>query len=79
MFAQACEPFLIHPTAAFFDSADIVFISVFIHVSYGIGGIMASSTSFFLSGTHQKEQEYFYTNNKSHVMLNSEKFTVVLI
>jgi len=46
MFAQACEPFLIHPAAAFFDSADTVFITVFIHVSYGIDWITASSVIF---------------------------------
>lgn len=31
-----CKPLLIHPTAAFFHSADTMFISVFIHSSYGI-------------------------------------------
>lgn len=42
MFAQACEPLLIHPTAAFFDSADTMFINVFIHSSYGICWITQS-------------------------------------
>lgn len=41
-----CEPLLIHPTAAFFHSADTRFISVFIHSAYGICWIPPSSPTF---------------------------------
>lgn len=41
-----CEPLLIHPTAAFFHSADTRFTSVFIHSAYGICWIRPSPPTF---------------------------------
>lgn len=49
-----CEPLLIHPTAAFLDGADTMFISVFIHLSYGICWITPSSPTFSEEYAHQE-------------------------
>lgn len=63
MYAQACELFLIHPTAEFFNITDFMYITVFVHVSHGACVVAASYQNHLLWGATKSLVQVIAFNN----------------